>query len=411
MMRRSFRIAVRKFGPFESAVRKQWDTFERSVQSRLELEAIPMDLPPLSACLFESGGLERGDWDVVFLNTDWVASAHRKGCLADLAPMIRADPPAGFPHAWPPSLLRLQELEGRVLGLPYHDGPECLIYRTDLLEDPSEQVAYQARFGMPLRVPETWDAFRQVARHFQRPRQGLFGTVFAAYPDGHNTVYDFCLQLWSRGGELAAERGGISLESPAARGTLQFLREMINDTAAVHPACREMDSVKSGLAFAAGEAALMVNWFGFASMAQTVAGSAVRGTIGIAPIPHAEGFAGPSLNIYWLLGIAAGSPYLDLAWRFLRHCASPAMDKLLTLEGGIGCRKSTWTDAEVNRTIPFYQRMEALHECARELPRLPGWPQVAEIIDRMVTEAIDSADPIDAILAKAQHALVAGGLS
>ena len=31
---------------------------------------------------------------------------------------------------------------------------------------------------------------------------GRYGTVFAAFPDGHNTLYDFALQLWSRGGEL-----------------------------------------------------------------------------------------------------------------------------------------------------------------------------------------------------------------
>ncbi len=405
MSRRTFRVAVRKFDPFESAIRKQWDTFEATGRTGLTLDAVPMDLPPLAECVFESGELERGDWDVVFLNTDWVASAHRQGCLADLAPRILAGPPDGFPGAWPPSLLRLQEIDGQVLGLPYHDGPECLIYRTDLLEDPAEQAAYESRFGVPLRVPETWDEFLQAARHFHRPEQRRYGTVFAAYPDGHNTVYDFCLQLWSRGGELRGPDGRITLDSNAAHEALQFLRETINDSSAVHPSCREMDSVKSGLAFAAGEAALMVNWFGFASMAQTIASSAVKGKVGIAPVPHAEGCQGASLNIYWILGIAAGTPRPDVAWRFLKHCASREMDKLLTLEGGIGCRRSTWADAEVNRTIPFYQRMEALHACARELPRMPDWPHIAEIIDRMVIAAIDSPQPVANILASAQQAI------
>jgi multiple sugar transport system substrate-binding protein len=403
--RRSFRVAVRKFDPFESAIRKQWDTFDASERTGLSLDAVPMDLPPLSECVFESGGLERGDWDVVFLNTDWVASAHRQGCLSDLAPRILSDPPGGFPDAWPPSLLRLQEIDGHVLGLPYHDGPECLIYRTDLLEDPAEQAAYESRFGAPLRVPETWDEFLQVARHFHRPEQRRYGTVFAAYPDGHNTVYDFCLQLWSRGGELTGADGKITLGSGAAHEALRFLRETINDSTIVHPGCREMDSVKSGLAFAAGEAALMVNWFGFASMAQTIASSAVKGKVGIAPVPHAEGCQGPSLNIYWILGIAAGTPHPDVAWRFLKYCASREMDRLLTLEGGIGCRRSTWTDNEVNRTIPFYQRMEELHACARELPRMPEWPHIAGIIDRMVIAAIDSPEPIANILASAQESL------
>lgn len=405
MSRDTFRIAVRRFGPFESAIRKQWDAFEKTERSGLQLEAVALDLHPLYHALFESEGLARGDWDAAFLNTDWMAAANEKNCLFDVSPMIRSSPPAGYPEAWPPSLLRLQDFDGRVLGLPYHDGPECLIYRTDLLDDPGERAAYQARHGTPLRVPETWTEFRQIARHFHRPTKGLYGTVYAAYPDGHNTVYDFCLQVWTRGGELADAQGNLRLDTPQSREALHFLREMVNDSASVHPACRELDSVKSGLAFAAGEAALMVNWFGFASMAETIAESRVKGCVGVAEIPHTEGSHGASLNIYWILSIGSGSRNQAVAWRFLRHCASVEMDKLLTLEGAIGCRRSTWIDEEVNRIIPFYRRLEVLHNGAREMPRMPQWPTVAEVIDRMVLQAINTAAPINAIVEQGQSEL------
>lgn len=397
-----FRIAVRKFSPFESAIRKQWEAFERVERTGLVLDAVALDLHPLSEALFASGGLVRGDWDVAFLVTDWIASAHEQHAVVDVSDLLREEPPEGYPDGWSASLRRQHEIGGEILGLPYHDGPECLIYRRDLLEDPAEQAAYAARYGSPLRVPETWEEFRRVARHFHRPGQGLYGTVFAAYPDGHNTVYDFCLQLWTRGGELTDGAGRIQFETPQAAEALEFLRSMINDKAAVHPACRDMDSVKSGLAFAAGEAALMVNWFGFASMAETVADSKVKGRVGVAEVPHAEDAQGTSLNVYWILSIAAGSPHRRSAWRFLRHSASPAMDKLLTLEGGIGCRKSTWSDADVNRAIPFYQRMENLHAHAREMPRMTDWPRVAAIIDRMVLDAINTTDPVEAILRRAR---------
>lgn len=406
MSRETFRIAVRRFGPFESAIRKQWDAFEQAERTWLQLDAVAMDLHPLYEALFESEGLAHGDWDAAFINTDWVASANEKNCLLDLRPMIRSNPPAGYPEAWPRSLLRLQDIDGRVLGLPYHDGPECLIYRADLLNDPREQAAYQARYGTPLRIPETWTEFRQIARHFHRPAQGLYGTVYAAYPDGHNTVYDFCLQVWTRGGELADAQGKLCLDTPQAREALQFLREIVNDPASAHPSCREMDSVKSGLAFAAGEAALMVNWFGFASMAETIAESRVKGCVGVAEIPHAEGSHGASLNIYWILSIGSGSQNQAVAWRFLRHCASVEMDKLLTLEGAIGCRRSTWIDEEVNRIIPFYRRLEVLHNGAREMPRMPQWPTVAEVIDRMVLQAINTAAPINAIVEQGQSKLL-----
>jgi len=406
MSRDTFRIAVRRFGPFESAIRKQWDAFEQAQRTGLHLDAAAMDLHELHDALFDSDGLARGDLDVAFINTDWVAQANERHCLLDLNPMIRSSPPDGYPEAWPRSLLRLQDIDGRVLGLPYHDGPECLIYRTDLLNDPVEQAAYQARYGAPLRVPETWTEFRRIARHFHRPDEGLYGTVYAAYPDGHNTVYDFCLQVWTRGGELTDAQGKLRLDTSHAREALQFLRETVNDATFVHPACREMDSVKSGLAFAAGEAALMVNWFGFASMAETIAESRVKGCVGVADIPHTDGAPGASLNIYWLLCIGAGSPHQDVAWRFLRHCASAEMDKLLTLEGAIGCRRSTWIDEDVNRIVPFYRAMERLHAGAREMPRMAQWPAVATVIDRMVLAAINTVAPIETIVAQAQNEIV-----
>ena len=383
MSRRTFRIAVRRFPAFESAIRKQWEAFENGARTGLELEAVPLDLHPLHDALFDSRGAIEGDWDVGFINTDWMAEAAGANAFLNLAPYLAADPPEDYPRGWTDSLLRFQQIEGRVLGLPYHDGPECLIYRADLFRD--------------LAPPQTWEHFHQLARHFHRPHEGLYGSVFAVYPDGHNAVYDFCLQLWSRGGSLFDAAGRLRLDtSPAAEG-LGFYRTMLRDGEAVHPRCAEFDSVQAGVAFAAGEVALTVNWFGFAAMAQTSAESKVHDKVAVAPVP-----GGVSLNVYWILAIGAGSPHSEIAWCFLRHCASPAMDKLLTLEGAIGCRKSTWIDEDVNRSIPFYRAMEELHQDARELPRLANWARIAGVIDETVQQALHTNRPEDELLAEAQ---------
>jgi multiple sugar transport system substrate-binding protein len=166
-----------------------------------------------------------------------------------------------------------------------------------------------------------------------------------------------------------------------------------------------MDSVKCGLAFVNGEIAMMVNWFGFAAMAETVENSRVRGKVDIAAIPHAEGCASCSLNVYWVLAIAAGSPHRQVAYRLLRHATTPEMDKLLTLEGAVGCRKSTWCDPDVNRTVPFYSRLNDLHARARELPRLVEWPEIASVIDRMILKVIGAQEPAKTIARESQQEL------
>lgn len=399
---KKFRVAIRKFGPFESAIPKQWQFFEAAAETGLELEPVALDLEPLHRQLFTEDGLGAGSFDLAMISTDWLAEANASRGLVDLAPYLATSPPEGYPDAWPESLLRLQRFDGRVLGSPFHDGPECLIYRQDLFEDEGERARYKALFGESLSVPQTWDEFRRVARFFTRPEGGLYGTVFAGYPDGHNTVYDFCLQLWSRGGELFSTDWRMLIDTPEANEALAYYRSIFHDASAIHPGSAGFDSVKSGMAFAGGEVAMMVNWFGFAAMSETISDSRVKGKTAIAAVPSENG-RGISLNAYWIMGIAAGSPHRDVAWKFLSHCAGPEMDKLLTLEGGIGCRKSTWSDAEVNEVVPYYHRLEGLHENARELPRMENWSSLAEVIDRMMLDAIQTSEPVAAITHRAQR--------
>lgn len=389
-----------------------------------------MDLGELHETLFAKKGLKQGDWDVAFVVTDWLAEANSTEALADLAPGLhaasaaevqppsfrrptgdngQAHPPAfaqatedqvgapspsalGYPSAWPDSLLRHQRFGAAILGLPYHDGPECLVYRKDLLA------------ALGAEPPRTWEEFHQLARRLTDPAKQRWGTLFAAFPDGHNTVYDFCLQLWTRGGELFDAAGRLELRTPAAAAALEFYRTILSDAAAVHPHCRTYDSVQSGLAFARGEVAMMVNWFGFAALGETLPESQVKGTVGIAPLPSAPGCASASLNVYWLLSAAAGSPHPAEAAAFIWHCASVEGDKRLTLGGGVGCRRSTWGDPEVGKIIPFYPVLEQLHATARELPRLVHWEQLAAVIDRLVTGAANSATPISELLEQAQLA-------
>jgi multiple sugar transport system substrate-binding protein len=150
---------------------------------------------------------------------------------------------------------------------------------------------------------------------------------------------------------------------------------------------------------------MMINWFGFATMAQTSAESTVRGRVDVAAIPHGDRGTTASLNVYWILSIAAGSPHRREAWSFLRHTLTPEMDKLTTMSGAIGCRRSTWSDREVNAAIPFYHQIEQLHARAREIPQRPDWPHIAAIVDRLVTATIDTERPIAELLREADASL------
>lgn len=395
------RIAVRKFGPFESAIQKQYADFQAATGCPLRLEAVPLDLNPLYEGLFKDGWLKEGAFDLAFINTDWLAEGVENGALLDLTPLLQAEPVPDYPAGWSPALTGLQKFGEAVYGLPYHDGPECLIYRRDLFEDAAEKAAFAERYGYPLAVPQTWQQFIDAAQFFTRPEQNLYGTVLAAFPDGHNAVYDFCIQLWSRGGELADPEGKPALNTPQAVASLDFYRQVAGDRAMTPPNGQEIDSVKAGELFASGQAAMMVNWFGFAAVAE-LPDSPIKGKVDITRLPGVQAAANASLNVYWVLSIGTGSAKIKEAYAFLRHLSRPEMDRLTTLEGGIGCRFSTWRDPEVNRVIPFYHRLAELHSSMRELPRSRFFPEVAHIIDTAVQEALNTERPSPAILGEAQ---------
>lgn len=400
MSRPVLRVAVRRFGPFETAIVRQFDDFCAATGIDAGIEAVAMDLDDLSRAMFAQGGLKSGAFDIGFVVTDWLPMAVGDGHLMDLSAQAAAAPPEGAPECWPDCLREQQRLDGGLWGLPYHDGPQCLIYRSDLFADGADAFA-DAR-GRALTPPRTWDEFVEVARHFTDPSVNRWGAVVASFPDAHNTVYDFSAQVWSRGGALTDADGVPDLISQAAQDGLDFYRWLVRESGVVHPAALDTDSVRSGALFAGGEAAMMTNWFGFAAHATGAADSAVRGRVAVAPMPSAPGCEAAAVLTYWVLGVGSGSRNADLAWRFVRHATSAPMDKLLTLAGGIGCRTATWADADVARMIPFAGEMGRLHGLARMMPpdrRLPG---LASIIDGAVAESLRTEEATDAILSRAQ---------
>jgi multiple sugar transport system substrate-binding protein len=230
----------------------------------------------------------------------------------------------------------------------------------------------------------------------------MYGTLFALYPDGHNNIFDFALQLWSRGGQLTDDADRIVLNSPEALEAMAFYRSLIN-SGIIHPKSREFESINACLAFARCEAAMMVNWFGFATMGEAIEGSMVKGKMDIAAVPSGGNRNPVSLNVYYTWSVSTNSIYKKDAYNYIRNAVTAQNDKLLPFMGAVGCRRSTWTDAEVNETIPFYHRMEEIHSYAGTLPRKNNWHSVSEIIDRLVLDVVDTDKPIAEILRLAQN--------
>lgn len=416
MEKRSLKLISREFSGFEASFAAQAAHFE-GLHDEWRMDRDFEELHHLYDRMIMAQEAKTGDYDLFLCVTDWLPEAIRDGLLTPLDDYLRQDPPEGWPDAWSPSMRGLQTAaDGSIYGIAYHDGPEMFIYRSDLFENPAERRAFAEQYGYELQVPSTWPQFLDAARFFTRPEEGLHGALVAAYPDGHNNVYDFLIHLWSRGGELVTKDWKPAFHSAVGEEALQFYKDLLHKHKVVPMHALDMDSVKSGHYFAQGSVAMMWNWCGFAAVAEMPGISRIIGNVRTGLIPRGDGPDGKhmSLNIYWVLGIPSGSPNKDMAYQFLKETASAAMDKVTTLSGGNGTRLSTWRDPEVRYLFPYYRHIEDVHRNVNSPLPIPEYPAINEVLSKMVDDALklrksvrqalnDAADEVAGILQQAGY--------
>jgi multiple sugar transport system substrate-binding protein len=404
----TLRIAIRNYEDFENALGEEALLFEQS-HPGISVELISISIHELHQFALVDGGLRQGRFDLALLVTDWLAEGVLSGALENLHVWQQRSPIPAWPDGWPRSLVRPLIFGDHISALPWHDGPECFVYRKDIFDDPRWRAEHTKRFGRELAPPTNWEQFEETARFLTDPAAGRYGTVFAAFPDGHNTLYDFALQVWSRGGELLDGAGRPQIHSAQACRALDVYRRIVRDPTICHPRSRELDSTQSGDAFLQSEVAMMVNWLGFAARSERE-GSPLAGKVAIAPIPVDPGCPPVSLSVFWALAMGAGSRQKELAWEFLRFCMTAERDLGITRHGTVGGRLSTWRNPELQARIPAYRAIEAISLGARQLPTGPQMADFAAIVDSVVTRALSGDDATAAILGEAQHEIERKGI-
>ncbi|WP_276272288.1 ABC transporter substrate-binding protein [Haloarcula litorea] len=389
-MTTTLRLLARPFDGFERALDRQIASFASATDAAVEVERDHRPLPEIHEAFVEGERLAAGEYDLFLCLSDWLPAVAERGLVEPLDGRLDATPPPDWPEGWAESMRDLVTYEGTTYGVPYHDGPEVFFYREDLFENAAEQRAFREAYGRPLSVPRTWSEFLEVAEFFTRPEEDLWGTVVAALPDGHNDVYDFLIQLWSRGGEVFTDEMTPAFDSEAGVDALRYYRDLIHEHEVAPPASLEMESVDSGRFYADGKAAMMWNWSGFGAMAEDP-DSDVFGRVDYGLIPRADTPEGrhTSLTVLYGLTVPSSADHPDLAYDFVRHAASPEMDRVTTEEGASGTRLSTWRDPEVRQRESFYSMVEEINTGAVDtLPQLPEYTAFNEILNEAVEAAV-----------------------
>ncbi|MFV2093134.1 MAG: ABC transporter substrate-binding protein, partial [Hyphomicrobiales bacterium] len=172
----------------------------------------------------------QGSYDAIVVDFYWAGEFTRAGWLLPLDDLVARD---GFDTSV--YVPRLLELVGRVDGvfymLPFNNYSMAIIYRQDFIEDPVEQAAFKAKYGIDLRVPVTWDEYWKQVEFFSRDTTGngkldRFGIVIQGQR-GDCISMQWSNFLFGQGGSYNDSNLNPTLNSPAGIAAMQAYREAI----------------------------------------------------------------------------------------------------------------------------------------------------------------------------------------
>ena len=248
-----------------------------------------------------------GRWDLGYHSPGWFGSFVDH--VVDLTPFIEA---TGFNiDAYPDLVVQSHMLSdarpGEIIAVPTTPAAPMLIVRRDWFEHPDEQAAFEAEFGRPLTVPETFTELREVAGFFTRAAgetlagETLERSVYGwadALGSGAGITRSFIVVLYSTGVSGWDEDFTPDIDNPIVVEAAEYFVDLAQNTA---PREAQNWGFLEGLEmFRDGRLATAVMWPQGVGTVEDEAGTAA-GNTGYAPLPMWED------NI---AGYTQGTPFL-----------------------------------------------------------------------------------------------------
>lgn len=195
-------------------------------------------------------------------------------------------------------------------GIPFHNEPQFLYYRNDVLEP--------AGFTGPV---ENLDQFVEVAKATTNPEARMwgFGNAYTLVPDGSNFMQ---MLIFAFGGKLQDEEGNIVINSPETAAALQWSSDLLNVHKVMPDGVTGWDDTGNNKAFLSGQLAMVYNSGSVLNNMRESDPGWLQSTV-IGPMP-----AGPTgqptvFNGGSTTGLIASSKYPDQAGLLIKGTLSP----------------------------------------------------------------------------------------
>ena len=285
------------------------------------------------------------------------------------------------------------QVNGKLIALPYFADAQFLYYRKDLLE----------KYKRP--VPKTWDEMMETARVIMDGEKSpqLQGFSTAGSPI-EGTVCTYLVPLWGAGSEIT-KGGKLNLDTPEARQPFQLYGRM--KQAGVLPKnIAEIPTDRIRIDMQGGNLIFAMTWSYVWNRLENDPDSKVKGKIGVTMLPHDQGGKSATCIGGWQLAVSAFSKNKPEAVKFVRWLSSPEVSKMQAiLASHMPVFPSVFKEPEVLKANPWFADALPVVEGARSRPVSAQYPQVSDVIRSNMNAYLAGTKTTDVALADMKNRL------
>ena len=297
-----------------------------------------------------------------------------------------------------PQLKEGGTIDGKLLGIPTWTNSKVLLYRKDLFENADNQKAFKEQYGYDLKVPTTWDEYRDAAKFFTR--DDMYGTAMIGQTGADSVTgwLEFATQAGAD--NLVLDKDGKpDLKNKAYSDALEYMQDLVND-GSIPSDYLSLGTSEIANLFNQGKLAMQLTWAHFyLSSAKELgdkvgAAPMIGGPAGIGAIP------GP-----WYEVVLKNSKKQDIAKKYLKFMYGKN-EGYMTARG-VAARKSVFAKYEDNSKYAHVKALETTLDAkqTQNRPATKMWTQIeTEVLSPMVQNVLKSANAKDE-LATAQKSI------
>lgn len=323
-------------------------------------------------------------FDMVVGDSQWIGQGVTEGHYMELTDFLVGE---GIAETVTPATLsyygEYPTGSGRYYAYPTEGDANGWAYRIDLFEDPDNQAAFEAEYGYPLAVPQTWAELRDIAEFFTNPDEGLYGVGVYTQIDYDAITMGFENIMFSFGADWKDESNNVLgvVNSPENVAALELYRELYSFAP---PGTNNAFFAEMNDLFINGQAAMIMNYFAFFPALDNPSINPYRDVTGYFPMPAgpdgdrfaALGGQGTSVNNYISDERKAAS--LD----FLRWFATEEVQARWAELGGYTCNIAVLESEAFLTQTPYNAAFAETMTFVKDFWNIPEFGQLLEVAQR-----------------------------